>query len=179
MDSERLQALVHEWYDALFRFAYSLCGDPDDARDLTQSAFQKLAVHAKSLREPSKAKSWLFSTLHREFIDQYRRRRRFPHTTLEKAPEPQQSGGSNPGIRIDAESMMRALAILEEKFRAPLVLFYLESLSYRDIADVLAIPIGTVMSRLRRAKDQLRARLEEGCGDASEPIDFRKEAHHG
>ena len=184
MTSETFKSVVNEWYDPLYRFAISLCGDADAALDLTQNAFHKLAKNWRDIREPSKVKSWLFSVLHRDFIDQYRRKKRVPFTGLDQVAEPPAHDPIPRGTGVDVTSMMNALLQMDEKFRAPLSLFYIESLSYKEIADVLDIPIGTVMSRLRRAKDQLRERLESGDGteqnDAvSSPIPFRKEARNG
>lgn len=186
MTADLLRSLVHEWYDPLYRFAYSLCRTHDDALDLTQNAFHKLALKGHHLRDTSKAKSWLFSTLHREFIDQYRRKTRFPATPLESVPEPANTLGVSLSERLDATALLDALEELEEPYRAPLILFYLKSLSYAEIAETLEIPIGTVMSRLRRGKDRLRARFESGAyrtesATPANPIPFnpKPEAHHG
>jgi RNA polymerase sigma-70 factor (ECF subfamily) len=182
---EQFQASVQEWYDPLYRFAWSLCKDPDDANDLTQNAFYKLASKGDQIADPGKIKSWLFSVVHREFLDQYRRAKRFPQTSLELVAEPsaRQNSAAN---RLDAETMMRAMGSLDEKFRAPLTLFYLQHFSYKEIASALELPMGTVMSRLRRAKDQLRELLESGsAGDCEQepsqkltPFD-KKESRHG
>jgi RNA polymerase sigma factor (sigma-70 family) len=63
--------------------------------------------------------------------------------------------------RIDSQTMLRLLSEIDDDFRAPLVLYYMEDLSYKEIADVLAIPLGTVQSRIARAKIQLLRRLSE------------------
>lgn len=184
---QHLNQAVQEWYDPLYRFALSLCQNVDHAQDLTQNAFHKLARKHATLRDPSKVKSWLFSVLYREFVDGYRRSVRYPSSSLDAVPEPAGEGGRDAELSHDAKVMLRLLGELDEIFRAPLSLFYLEQLSYKEIANVLNIPMGTVMSRLRRAKDRLRERMEEL--DASPPqsqpasqrmpIPFPVEARHG
>lgn len=175
MTHEFISSIVHEWYDPLYRFALSLCKDQDDALDLTQSAFYKLSAKGDSLRDRSKAKSWLFSVLHREFIDQYRRRRRYPTTTLDFVPEPRSESPRQSGNQIDAADVVAILWRMDETFRAPLTLFYLEHCSYKEISQILEIPIGTVMSRLRRGKDRLRKQFEKGAALDATAIPFPKE----
>jgi len=172
-----LNLAVREWYDPLFRFALSLCRQHDRALDLTQNAFHKLAQNREKVRDPKKIKSWLFSVLYREHVDQYRRGVRYPSQSLEDSPELRGSAGHGGELSHDAKVLMEKLGELDEIFRAPLTLFYLEQLSYKEIAAVLDIPIGTVMSRLRRAKDQLRDRMEQ----VSQPaiIPFTQEVRHG
>jgi RNA polymerase sigma-70 factor (ECF subfamily) len=180
---QHLHQAVHEWYDPLYRFALSLCQNVDHAQDLTQNAFHKLARKQATLRDVSKTKSWLFSVLYREFVDGYRRSVRYPSTSLDFVPEPSREGREDVQLSFDAKVMMRMLGELDEIFRAPLTLFYIEQLSYKEIAEVLNIPIGTVMSRLRRAKDRLRERMEEletpNPQTNPQPIPFPREARHG
>ncbi|MGF1530603.1 MAG: RNA polymerase sigma factor [Puniceicoccaceae bacterium] len=184
MHNSLLHSLIRDHYDPLQRFALSLCGNREDALDLTQNAFLKFARKGHTLRDQSKAKSWLFRTLHCEFIDKYRRNRRFPSQSLDLTPEPKTSWGMPDGRSIDVEAMLDALQELEEHFRAPLSLFYLQHFSYREIAETLDIPIGTVMSRLRRAKDRLRSFLETSIErtspleDANIPFP-KQEKRHG
>lgn len=158
-DSE-FQDLVAAWYDPLYRFAVSLTHNADDAQDLTQTTFLKWAHKGKTLRQRNKAKTWLFSVLYREFLDQARRSRKFPQTELDDGTMPA-AAATDPERSIDAASAVAALKKLDKRFRAPLVLFYMENHSYQEIAEVLEIPIGTVMSRLRRGKDRLRAMMDE------------------
>lgn len=182
MHRDHLKSVISEWYDPLYRFALSLCRDENNALDLTQNAFFKLAKNAQTLRDPAKAKSWLFSTLHREFVDQYRRNRRFPSQSIDSISEPHATGGQSAQNRMDAQVLMHALAELDDKFRAPVSLFYLEHFSYKEISEILDIPMGTVMSRLRRAKDHLRTAMTRGTKEADKPndaIDFFKEAKNG
>src|SRR5688572_25464016 len=81
------EILVDRYYAALYRFALSLTRQESDARDLTQQTFWLWAHKGHQLQDPSKVKSWLFTTLHREFLQSQRRSTRFPHQELEAAPE--------------------------------------------------------------------------------------------
>ncbi|WOO39640.1 RNA polymerase sigma factor [Rubellicoccus peritrichatus] len=160
MKREQYESIVRRWYDPLYRFALSLCCNSDDALDLTQSAFFKLASKSHTLKDESKIKTWLFSVTHREFIDQYRRSRRFPHYDLDSVFGLPSTTPPPSGTALDARQALDALKHLDDIYRVPLILFYLEDLSYREIASILEIPIGTVMSRLRRGKDRLRKHIE-------------------
>lgn len=157
------EQLVDEFYQPLFRFAYSLAKNEPDAVDLVQQTFLRWAQKGHQLRDPTKAKSWLFTTLHREFLGGRRRLTKFPNVELEKVE------GELPNIEpqvvdtIDAGIVMEVLQQVDEKFRSALGLFYFKEHSYKEIAEVLDIPIGTVMSRISRGKAQLRdllAKLE-------------------
>jgi RNA polymerase sigma-70 factor (ECF subfamily) len=152
------EQVVSDYYEGLYRFAYSLCRNPDEASDLTQDVFVIYARKGHSLREVSKLKSWLFTSMYREFL---RRRKRAQKYTLvdKEILENQQSSEMGTGTRTDANIVIEALDNLEETFRTPLTLFYLEDFSYQEIADTLQIPIGTVMSRLSRGKQQLKDAL--------------------
>lgn len=176
MNKEFFIGIVHEWYDPLYRFALSLCKNPDDALDLTQSAFYKFSAKGNAIRDWNKAKSWLFSVLHREYIDQYRRRHRYPTTTLDLVPEQKSEQSGPPVNTIDASYAVYLLQNLDEKFRAPLTLFYLEQFSYKEISEVLEIPIGTVMSRLRRGKGHLRRQFENQSSTTPSSTNFPKKA---
>ncbi len=151
--------LVQAHYRPLYQFAYSLARNEADAADLTQQTFYIWAAKGDQLRDASKVKSWLFKTLHREFLQSRRRIVRFPQLSLEET-EPELPPVPAPaGEHHDAASVLRALGELDETFQAPLTLFYLGDFAYQEIADVLGVPLGTVKSRLARGIDQLQRRL--------------------
>src|SRR5918999_595011 len=152
------EQLVDRQYAPLFRFALSLSKSEAEAADLTQQTFFLWATKGHQLRDRSKAKSWLFTTLYREFLGPRRREVNFPQVELDDVSEEKMAISPNMDA-LDAGAVLGALRSLAESFRAVLTLFYLEQFSYQEIADVLDIPIGTVMSRLSRGKAQLRQRL--------------------
>lgn len=152
------QQLVDQEYASLFRFAVSLSKSEADAADLTQQTFFLWAAKSHQLRDRSKAKSWLFTTLYREFLNRRRHEVRFLKIELDEVCEEEMSISPNAHV-FDSATLLRALHEVEEPFRAPLTLFYLEQFSYQEIANVLDVPIGTVMSRLSRGKALLRRRL--------------------
>ena len=158
MRAIEFQQLVDRQYAPLFRFALSLSKSETEAADLTQQTFFLWAAKGHQLRDRTKAKSWLFTALYREFLGRRRHEVRFPKIELEEVREEEMSILPNVNV-LDATTVLEALREVEEPFRAPLTLFYLEQLSYQEIADVLEIPIGTVMSRLSRGKALLRQRL--------------------
>ena len=160
MSSEVFSQLVDAHYLPLYRFALSLAKNSADAGDLVQQTFFIWATKGHGLRETTKAKSWLFTTLYREFLRGRRRDARA--TSIEDLPPGETEVAAEEIDRVakmDAASVVAALHKVDEVFRAPLTLFYLEDLSYQEIADALDVPIGTVMSRLSRGKAQLRAAL--------------------
>ncbi|MFA5057019.1 MAG: RNA polymerase sigma factor [Opitutaceae bacterium] len=161
MGSDTFTQLVDANYASLYRFALSLTRNQADACDLAQQTFFIWATKGQTLRDLSKAKSWLFTTLYREFLRGRRRGARA--TALDDLP-PAEADPPAPAVDIiaamDAQVVMSALQEVDEVFRVPLTLFYLEELSYQEIAEALDIPAGTVMSRLSRGKVQLRAILD-------------------
>lgn len=154
----------------LYRFALSLSRRESDAMDLTQQTFYLWALKGHQLREPSKVKTWLFTTLYREFLGTVRRDDRFVETDeglLLAEPAHIDSTVVN---QLDAGVVQKALLQLDEKFRAPLALFYLEQHSYREIAEILEVPIGTVMSRISRGKAELRKQLTDASERAARKV---------
>jgi RNA polymerase sigma factor (sigma-70 family) len=152
--------LVDMHYAPLYRFALSLSRQPSTAEDLTQQTFLQWARKGSTLRDATKAKTWLFTTLYREWLGVARRESRFVTEEFneETAENTVEEVAEETGP-VDAALVMDSLGRLPETYRAPVVLFYMKEMAYRDIAEVLDIPLGTVMSRLSRGKDLLRKEL--------------------
>ncbi len=155
------EELVNRYYRDLYRFGFSLTGNEADACDLTQETFFVWARKHLQLKNPANAKAWLFTTLHREFLKICRRQKRFVDESAEEAIENAPEVSPDCVNRIDSRTLLRFLAELDEDHRAALVLYYMEDLAYKEIAEVLGIPLGTVQSRIARAKIQLLRRLSE------------------
>ena len=143
-----------------YRFALSLCGRHDDACDLTQQAFVIAQRKLHQVRDESKQKAWLFTVLRREFLHGRRHRSQRDHHSLELVEAELPPLQVDCAAQLDARSAAETLQSLDEHYRLPLSLFYFEQLSYKEIAEALDLPIGTVMSRLARGKEVLRQRLE-------------------
>ena len=164
------EPLVDRYYAALYRFAFSLAKNGAEASDLTQETFYLWASKGHQLRDVSKVKSWLFTTLYRAYLSTYRHATKFPHVELEDAAAELPSVAPSIVADLDGTTVVEALARVDEVFRAPLTLFYLEELSYKEIAETLEVPIGTVMSRLSRGKAQLRECLLVSRGGESRKV---------
>lgn len=148
--------IVSAYYQPLYRFGYSLAKNEHEAGDLAQQTFFIYAEKGAALRDKSKVKSWLFTTLYREFLRHKRKHERMDHYEPEML---EVAGGTvEPHIRrsMDANLAVEALDEVDEVYRQPLALFYLKDLAYKEIAEILDVPIGTIMSRLSRGKAQLR-----------------------
>lgn len=159
------EALPH--LDAVFRYARALTGDATRAEDLTQETMLK-ALHAWHQFQPgSNARAWLLTILRNTFINQYRRRQQQGETVDIAAIEPyhvfREVQDVDPEGRFFAsivdEEVVRAVQALPEEFREVAVLSDVEGLPYGDIAKMLEVPIGTVKSRLFRARHALQQRL--------------------
>lgn len=153
------ESVVACYYEPLYQFAFSLTRAEADACDLTQQTFYVWAIKGHQLRDVSKVKTWLFTTLHRNFLESRRRLTRFPHHELSQVELP-----SLPPVRVDqldSAQVLKALASVDEIYQAPVALFYLEDCSYKEIAEILEIPIGTVKSRMARGIVQLQTLLAD------------------
>ena len=159
--------VVTEHYAMLHRFALSLTRNESESLDLTQQTFYLWATKGGQLRDGAKLKSWLCTTLYREFLGDRRHAQRFPQVELSVVEHELPAVETETIEKMDAALVTEALLEVDEIHRAPLMLFYTEDRSYQEIAEILGIAIGTVMSRLARGKQQLRRRLLEKETSAS------------
>jgi len=150
--------VVDQFYGPLYRFAFRLTGSEADACDLVQETFYIWIHKGSQLQDITKLKGWLFTTLHREFLQKHRRATRFPEVEF-TGEEAGTSAAPEALGRLDGQKAAALLQELDEVFRAPLALFYLEDYAYEEIATILELPLGTVKSRLSRGVAQLRLRL--------------------
>jgi RNA polymerase sigma-70 factor (ECF subfamily) len=156
--SAKVAHLVSEHYVSLYRYAYRLSGNASDAEDLTQDAFCSAQRKWKQLRDPRRAKAWLFTIVRNGYLHRIRADKKHHFVPVEHLAEVADAL-PDPLPPIDPEHLQEALNELPEAFRTPVILYFFEDFSYRDIAEQMELPIGTVMSRLARAKGHLRARL--------------------
>ncbi len=170
------EQLATEHYSGLYRFAVSLCRAQADAYDLTQQTFLLWAERGHQLKKAEKVKSWLFTTLYREYLRSRRRGDRFPHLEITASEHELPTVTADMLEKLEGAEVMESLQELEENFRVPLSLFYVGNYSYKEIAEVLDIPMGTVMSRIARGKDQLRERLARTM--STEEIEERRATAH-
>jgi RNA polymerase sigma-70 factor (ECF subfamily) len=156
MPGPDFETVVAAYYEPLYRFAISLTHSEADACDLVQQTFYMWATKGHQLRDPSKVKSWLFTTLYRAFLESRRSQNRFPHSELMEKEDDLPVILPEAARRLDAAQAVEALGQVNEVYRAPVALFYLEDCSYQEIADILEVPIGTVKSRMARGLAQLK-----------------------
>jgi RNA polymerase sigma-70 factor (ECF subfamily) len=149
-----VEKTVRDEYAHLFRFVVAMCGDHESAQDIVQQTFVNFIRHSAGIREREQVRSWLFTTARRVFLGnalRVRGRAEVPlHLVTELMPAPCEVH------RVDGALAAAAVGRLEEDFRLPLLMFYMQGLRYEEIATELSVPVGTVMSRLSRAKQKLR-----------------------
>jgi RNA polymerase sigma factor (sigma-70 family) len=155
---------------ALYHFAYRLANDEDDANDLVQDTYLKAYRFYSSYEKGSNAKAWLFRILKNSFINNYRKTSKEPNKVdYEEAETYLNTGKSSYSDSIDQRELLfrgmigdevsHALASLPVDFRTVIILCDIEEFTYEEIAKIIDIPIGTVRSRLHRARKMLRDKL--------------------
>lgn len=145
----------------LRRFALSLTRDPSAADDLVQASLERALTHLAGKRADGDLRAWLFSILYRRFVDNHRSARRYARllelfgrgSDEERVPSTERS--------VLAQHSLGAFEQLPAEQRALLLAVSVEGLSYKEVAEMLQVPMGTVMSRLSRARQALR-QLSEG-----------------
>ena len=155
--AQPLLDLVERHYALLFRYALRLTGSPADAEDLTQQTFLSAQTKLGQLRDPENGRAWLCAILRNVYLKKLRERGPQVIHSLDNVPEPAAGTAYDPPW--EQEQLQLVLNELPEEYRSPIILFYFGDFSYKDIAEQMGVPIGTVMSRLARAKAYLRKRL--------------------
>lgn len=159
-DRENIDALLYAVIPRLRRFAVWLCRDAASADDLVQSTLERALTHWRELRDADALRAWLFSILYRQFVDSRRRAQRYAWLLERIRPDAE---AEQPSVEreVIARSVLQAFAQLPVEQRSLLYWVSVEGLSYEEVAGILQVPIGTVMSRLSRARRALR-RLGDG-----------------
>jgi len=165
--------LVDAYCQPLYCFAISLVRDADRAAGLVHQTYAIWERKEREPRDPDKARTGLFSTLYRRHLGQGRGKTRPSEPAAGDDEDRSATQEPDSGRKIPRTAEL--LGGLSATFRAPLTLFYLEQHSYKEIADILDVPIGTVMSRISRGKEQLRGRMMEESASAGPEnfVDFR------
>jgi RNA polymerase sigma-70 factor (ECF subfamily) len=161
-DREAFRALFETYKDKVYSIAYHYSGEEAMARDVTQQVFLKLFTSMSKFRQDSEFTTWLYRIVANACVDEQRKRRRF----VPFSPEIEVSKMSAKGTQEQtyhrgqlADSVRGAIAELSPKLRLPILLKYVEELSYEEIAETLGCSIGTVSSRLNRGHKMLAQKL--------------------
>ncbi|MCG6921726.1 MAG: sigma-70 family RNA polymerase sigma factor [Acidobacteria bacterium] len=156
---EAFEAEVLPQLRALFGMAYRLTGNAHDAEDLVQETMLRAYRAFDRFRPGTNARAWLFTILHRLRTDLLRHRGRRPETVELVDDGPPVAPAHEAALTSGHEEITRALEGLPEVFRAAVVLRDIEEFTYAEIAEVLGVPVGTVMSRIHRGRALLRHAL--------------------
>jgi RNA polymerase sigma-70 factor (ECF subfamily) len=176
--------LLREHVPALFRHAFRWTGDVDEAEDLVQEALTRVYPELATLRQVERIRPWVARVMYRIFVDNLRRARRSPVSFVGRSGMTQVPGGDEDEFDHEAADDSREPSMLAEQafeqervaaawsrlgrtHRVVLSLHEIESYSLEEVAAIMEIPVGTVKSRLHRARDRLRALLAEGTGPAA------------
>lgn len=159
---DEIAALIEPQIPALRRYAFALLRDREAADDLVQDTLERALSAWSGRRRDGDLRAWLFTIERNLFLGALRRRGRrgvdVGAETLEQVPDP----GSDPEAGLGARDVLAGLDTLPEEQRSVLLLVAVEDLSYAEAACVLGVPVGTVMSRLSRARERMRNFLETG-----------------
>jgi RNA polymerase sigma-70 factor, ECF subfamily len=176
-ETSELQTIRDEaisYIDSLYRTALRMTGNPADAEDLVQETYLRAFRSIEQFKPGTNLRAWLFKIQTNSFINEYRKRVRRPRNTslddveeyylyshlVESGVQPSSSITEDQILaQIDDADVFRALDELQDNYRQVVLLADVEGFAYREIAEILDIPVGTVMSRLHRARKRLREQL--------------------
>ncbi|WP_165550158.1 RNA polymerase sigma factor [Kribbella speibonae] len=149
-DREAVAELVRGWHEAVWGYVRHMLGQADLADDVSQEVWLAVVRGLPRLKEPERFAAWLFTIARRSVVNQLRQRyAEQPHVDVDEEPDP----ADHVVERIDVRRLLGGVPVME---REVLVLFHLEDLSLEECAEVLGVPVGTVKSRLYRARRLLR-----------------------
>lgn len=173
VDAKRVkyEGWVDQWSTDLYRFAYRLCGQRDTAEDLVQEAFYHAWRSMHTLREECRARAWLFQILRHRYAHHVRYDVRRPNlrTSADVSADLADEDRVDPlGAMERSESLAIALERLDERYREPLLMVFMEGLTCKEASEAMGVPLGTVLSRIHRARKSLREQLGEWFGAGGE-----------
>jgi RNA polymerase sigma-70 factor (ECF subfamily) len=191
------EAAAMPFVDSLYNTAYRMARNAEDAEDLVQEAYLKAYKYYDKFQEGTNFKAWLFKILKNTFINKYRKQQQQPlHAAFDEIEDafeshlrsdPRLSPMPNPEEELLEsvldEHVQKALADLPDDYRMVVLLADLEDFSYKEIADILDIPVGTVMSRLYRGRRMLEsamlhyARSHNYLAEGEDPAKMRSRKH--
>jgi RNA polymerase sigma-70 factor (ECF subfamily) len=164
-------SLIEPLIPALRRYAYALVRHEGDADDLVQDSLERAVGRWGQKRADGNVRTWLFSILHNLAVSRFRQaKRRGDNFTLDDAPDSALATAPTQEDTVRHGELMRALARLSEDQRSVLLLVSVEDLPYAEAAKVLGLPIGTVMSRLSRARETLRKLMDGQDVETPRPV---------
>jgi len=175
LDQQRgwnFEAAAMPYVDSLYNTAYRMARNAEDAEDLVQETYLKAYKYYDKFEEGTNFKAWLFKILKNTFINSYRRRQQVPPQSAfadiedsfesridDQIQPPSPSPEEEALAEVLDEDVQSALDELAPDYRMALILSDLEEFSYKEVADILEVPVGTVMSRLYRARKALEAAM--------------------
>lgn len=154
--------LIERYEDKLSRYAKKFLFDHDDREDLVQEAFVKAFVNLKSFDPKRRFSPWMYRIAHNEFLNALKKKRAAPLSLFDSDTLfPQETEEGEAGSREELLPLLEeALHKIDAKYREPLVLYYYEELDYKEIADVLRIPVSTVGVRMKRGREALKKLID-------------------
>lgn len=178
-DIESFGEIVVRFEAKLRRYAKRFLFDRDDTDDLVQDVFIKAFQNIQSFDTSRRFSPWIYRIAHNQYVNSLRARKEhfpiFDTDTLFPHPEAKESADRESEIRELGEALERSIQKLDAKYREPLILYFFEELDYKEISDILKIPISTVGVRLRRGKEALKKlAVEEGLSGDEESNKTKK-----
>jgi RNA polymerase sigma-70 factor, ECF subfamily len=164
-------SLLPRHLDRLYRVAWALCGDREDAEDLVQETFARVLARPRFLRRGGQELPYLMGAMHNTFRNRHRHAARRPRiaATLEDIVGEDRTPTTRPEWALEIKEVYATIAALPDRYRAAIVAVDVMGLSYREASNALKIPEATITTRLHRARRSVLARLSPPQGPVQEP----------
>lgn len=165
VDKKRFKELTYPHLEFLYNVALKYTGKTYDAEDLVQETMFTAYRKFSQLREESKCRSWLFMILRSHFLKEKRQEFKRPYLDDGDGYLKNVTAGNSNELadtyekKVNKEEVRKVLGLIPEKFQSPLILYYMDEMTYQEISEYLDVPIGTVMSRLARGKKYMKNEL--------------------